>query len=327
MALTELEQVNAFVGLSMRIEGWPSTLADLGYTLERIELKMRIPDPERPGLSIHVNPDLLFVADARNLSLMAELKSGTFQGFRQLDRMVAVTPRDLVRYGRVAVREFPKLDSHVISFMQVINAEFIDQYLPEFERVAHKASLVAMDSVLIESHYGDLADKRADSRFKEGIALSGCRVPTKLIPVLPTTADEYALVESVVDGLKQLWITSARSLEPGNVASLVYRRLWNTLDTEAQQRYLKIVNETLHDMASCEFHDYLRPSPGSSTKWTLLRLPEAAEPRQLTKELQRFSLFAQTYKQRRLNNTPYAHRHPGQPSFEDFEGFIPKDDK
>src|SRR5260370_30050200 len=115
MALTELEQVNAFVGLSMRIEGWPSTLADLGYTLERIELRMKVPDPKRAGLTIHVNPDLLFVADARNLSLMAELKSGTFQGFKQLDRMVAVTPRDLVRYGRVAVREPSQLDSHLLS--------------------------------------------------------------------------------------------------------------------------------------------------------------------------------------------------------------------
>jgi hypothetical protein len=41
MPLTELEQVNAIVGLGMRIDGWPSTFADLGYVLDRIELKIQ----------------------------------------------------------------------------------------------------------------------------------------------------------------------------------------------------------------------------------------------------------------------------------------------
>ena len=35
MPLTELQQVNAFVGLSIRMEAWPATLADLAYTLDQ----------------------------------------------------------------------------------------------------------------------------------------------------------------------------------------------------------------------------------------------------------------------------------------------------
>src|SRR6185436_6417073 len=112
MSLTELEQTNAVVGLSMRIEGWPSTLADHEYTLDRIELKFKVPDPERPGLSIHINPDLLFVADIRNLSLITELKSGRFQDFEQLNRFVGVTPMELIRYGRIPMRDQSQAKAH-----------------------------------------------------------------------------------------------------------------------------------------------------------------------------------------------------------------------
>jgi len=65
------------IGLSKRIHGWPSTLADHKYTLVRIELKLSVPDPAQPGSSKIINPDLLFVSDERNYSLLVELKSGS----------------------------------------------------------------------------------------------------------------------------------------------------------------------------------------------------------------------------------------------------------
>jgi hypothetical protein len=101
MGLTELQQVNAVVGLGMKIDRWPSTLADHGYTLDRIELKFSITDKNQPGISVVVNPDLLYIHELRNISLIIELKSGTFQGFKQLDGFVSVTPHDLFLYGSV----------------------------------------------------------------------------------------------------------------------------------------------------------------------------------------------------------------------------------
>jgi hypothetical protein len=322
MALTELQQVNALVGLSMRIDGWPSILADLGYTLDRIELKFQIPDPNRPGLSIYVNPDLLFVADMRNLSLIAELKSGTFQGFKQLDRLVILTPKDLIRYGRMPVRDLSQIDKHRISVMQVINSEFLGEYLPEFNRVEHLASLVSIDSLTIISHYGDLTDRQADRVFKDGIALVGCHIPTKLIPVLPTTDDEYELIESVVNGVKELWVNNARAITLVDIAQAVYKRLWERFDNAAKTRYLRIVRDTVRDMQETEFFAYLRPVPDQNDKWSLLRLPETFDKKNLTKEYQTFSGIAGTYKQRRLNNKPYLHRHASQTSFADYEGFL-----
>jgi hypothetical protein len=324
MGLTELEQVNAFVALSMRIEGWPTTLADLGYTLDRIELKFQIPDPTRPGYSIYINPDLFFVADTRNLSLIAELKSGRFQGFSQLDKLVNVTPKDLIRYGRMPVRDFSQMSKHKISIIQVINSEFLNEYLPEFQRVNHAVCLICIDSSSIQSHYGTLNDKQAERRFKEGISLVGYHLPTKLVPVLPTTDDEYALIESVVDGVKELWVNNARSVTPSEVASTIYKRLWDRFDNEAKARYLKVAKGVLHDMQESEFHLYLHPVAGQAEKWSLLRLPETFEYRYLTKEYQYFSNTAHTYKQRRLNGKPYTRRHGAQPSFEDYEGFLPE---
>src|SRR5438552_13269417 len=124
MPLNELEQINAVVGLSMNVEGWPGTLAELGYVLDRIELKFKVPDPKRPGLSIHINPDLLFVADVRNLSLITELKSGRFQDFEQLDRFVRITPKDLILYGGMPIRDQSQALAHKIGVVEIVNDEF-----------------------------------------------------------------------------------------------------------------------------------------------------------------------------------------------------------
>jgi hypothetical protein len=114
MALSELQQVNAFIGLSKNIPGWPSTLADHKYTLDRIELKFKISDPTRPGYSIVINPDLLFVSDERNCSLIVELKSGTFHAhdLQQMDNFVRLKPIELVRNAGVTLPSVTHVPSH-----------------------------------------------------------------------------------------------------------------------------------------------------------------------------------------------------------------------
>jgi hypothetical protein len=183
MPLNELEQINAVVGLTMKIEGWPSTLADLGYVLDRIELKFKIPDPTRPGLSIYINPDLLFVSDVRNLSLITELKSGRFQDFEQLDRFMHITPKDLIRYGGMPVQNQGQMLAHKTSVAEIVNDEFVGEYLSEFVRVNHSASLVSLGSAEMKSHHGTLADSKLDGVLKSGLSLKGSKRPTKLVPV------------------------------------------------------------------------------------------------------------------------------------------------
>ena len=330
MPLSELQQMNAVIGLSMRIEGWPSTLAELGYTLDRIELKFKVSEPTRPGYSIHINPDLLFVADVRNFSLIAELKSGRFQDFVQLDRFVRVTPLELIRFGGMPVRDQSQAHSHVICVVEVINQEFIDEYLAEFRRVNHGASLVSIGSSEIRSHHGTLSDSKLDRTLKNGTSLEGCHPPSRLIPVLPTSNDEYALLRSVVDAVKQLWIRNARAVSSADVGRTVFGRLWDRFGREAQIRYVKVVKEVLDDMVQTEFHKYLRPVPEERDRWALLQQPEASTERQRTKIYQQFSNIVQAYKWRRKDGGEYDRRHPAQISFDDWPGFRPQrneDDK
>lgn len=103
MGLSELQQVNAVIGLSKDITGWPSTLADHKYTLDRIELKLTVPNPVRPGSNKVINPDLLFVSDERNYSILVELKGGKYTDrvLEQCQNMAELTPIQLVRNGRV----------------------------------------------------------------------------------------------------------------------------------------------------------------------------------------------------------------------------------
>lgn len=323
MPLTELEQVNAVIGLSMRIEGWPSTLADHGYTLDRIELKFKVPDPQRPGFSIYINPDLLFVADDRNFSLVTELKSGRLQDLEQLSRFVKVTPWELIRYGGVPVRDQTQAAGHQINVAEIINEEFLDEYRSEFVRLNHSASLVSMGRTEIRSHHGSLADSKLDRTFKNGVSLVGQHRPTKIIPVLPTTNDENALISSVVNGIKQLWVNNVRAVTPAEVANTVFKGLWDRFGGDAQRRYLTVAKEVLNDMVQTEFYSYLRPVANERDKWALLRLPETVDDRQRTRHYQQFSNVVQEYQWRRRSGATYDKRRAAQFSLEDVAGYSP----
>lgn len=325
--MTELDQFNAIIGLSKRIEGWPSTLAELGYTLDRIELKFSIPDPQRPGVSLTINPDLLFVADQRNFSLLVELKSGTFQGFQQLDRFVALKPLDLIRSAHITLADNSLALKHALSVIQVINDGFLPEYLAEFQRVNHTACLVSLGASSIQAHHSSLADTKADREFKNGIPLSKSYPPTRLLRVLPTTDDEYALIRSVVDAVKFLWINNERVISPLQVAKVEFQSLWDIFDRPAQSRYLQVAKAVLKDMQQTEFHPYIAPIPGGDDQWKLLNLPESVEQKRLTRAQQTLQNAAQEYKYRRQNNQPYHRRHSAQTSLYDIEGVLPRPKK
>lgn len=321
MKLTELEQLNAIVALSKRIAGWPSTLADHGYTLERLELKIKKPDPTRKGVTIEVTPDILFLADAKNQSFIVELKSGTHQGFAQLDKMVGVTPIELVRYGRIVLANAANVINHKISVAEVINDDFLSEYLAEFNRVKHQACLVSISPTNIQSHHGHLADEKLNRKLKSGIPLNDTYRPTRLIRVLPATSDKYAVVRVVVESFIEAWIDNERSLTTTQIAERVFKGYWGRIDNWARDHFLKESKAILKDMEQTEFNRYLRPVPNSD-EWKLLHLLESIEHKWRSRALQNFQALARSYKWRRRNNEPYKKRVIAQTSMEDIEGFL-----
>jgi hypothetical protein len=320
MGLTELQQVNAVVGLGMKIGKWPSTLADHGYTLDKIELKFRITDKSQPGVNLVINPDLLYIHEVRNISLIIELKSGTYQGFKQLDGFVSVTAIDLYRYGRVPL-DTKVIADHEIHVVQIINTEFLDEYLPEFERLKHKACLWHIDKDAIQAKYGNGPDNNLHRTISTGVSFKGYRIPTRLVPALPTSDDRHSLVVTVVKAVMHFWSESNRTITPLQVAEDQYGSLWGLFGTEAQSQYLKIAEETLDDMARCEFHHFMRFGPGES-KWTLLRLPNTASSGQATKTLQNFQTTMSEYTQRRLHKKKYTGFNPSQENILDIPGVV-----
>ena len=321
MKLTELDQLNAIIGLSKRIKGWPSTLADLGYVLERVELKIKKPDPARAGISIEVTPDILFVADERNFSFIVELKSGRLQDFIQLDKLVDVTPIELVRYGRLVLSNPANVVRHGISVAEVINDEFLSEYLDEFERVGHRATLIGISTDVIKSYYGDLVDSKLDKEFKDGISINDAYRPTRLVRLLPTASDKYAIVRAVVDAFTEAWINNERSTTTTQISERVFKGVWGVIDTWAQRQFLREARDVLIDMEQTEFSRYLRPVPGHD-EWKLLNLLESIEHKRRSRALQAFQEAAREYKWRRQNNRPYRKRVLAQTTMEDIEGFL-----
>jgi len=291
-------------------------------------LKFKIPDPTRPGLSIYINPDLLFVSDVRNLSLITELKSGRFQDFEQLDRFMHITPKDLIRYGGMPVQNQGQMLAHKTSVAEIVNDEFVGEYLSEFVRVNHSASLVSLGSAEMKSHHGTLADSKLDGVLKSGLSLKGSKRPTKLVPVLPNTSDEYALVGTVGNAVKQLWLNNTRNITTTAVGTIVFKQLWDRFDREAQRRYLTIAKEVLNDMVQTELYAYLRPVANDTGRWALLQLPESVNDKHRTRAYQQFGDTIQRYKWRRKNNAPYdGRRHSANLVFDDQPGYLPKSDE
>jgi hypothetical protein len=321
MKLSELEQLNAVIGLSKRIDGWPSTLADLGYQLERIELNLRFPDPSRPGITVEVTPDILFVAFDRNYSRFVELKSGRLQDLIQLNKLIQITPRDLVLYGRVGLAG-AKARDHKISVSEFINDEYLSEFLDEFSRVRHKACLLCCGTEVIKSYHGEMPDQKADRVFKTGIDISTARRPTRLIRVLPTTDDKYALTSSVVEAFRECWLNSEHSVSPLRIAERSFRQLWGAFDKWAQNRYLAFAKSVLEDMQRSEFNRHMRPIPGKDAEWRLLHLPEEIEHRQQTKAFQAMQKATREYKWRAQHGSPYPKQLASQPSFMDLEEII-----
>lgn len=330
MALTELQQVNAFIALSKRVEGWPSTLADHGYTLDRIELKFSVSDPHTPGVSRVVNPDLLFVADVRNCSLIVELKSGGYHHhtLEQMDRLVGIKPQELIRDGRVTLqRPSPStILKHKISVALVINHEYLEEYLVEVKPVNHSSTLISISEESIKSHHGELEDKPLDAEFKRGVDITQCHPVTKLIKVLPTTNDKNELVNAIVNAVMELWVRSERVVGPIRVAEKLFAGFWDLFDNDAQKRFLQVVHEVLSDMRQTEFNGYLGSVPGKRDEWKLLKLPET-EGKNRTKAYQAFQRAALKYKWRQQKGIDFeGARHFDQPTFWDVEGLFEQPD-
>jgi len=326
VAFSELQQVNAIIGLSKNVPGWPSTLADHKYTLTRIELKLTLADPAKPGSSKVVNPDLLFVSDERNYSLLVELKSGSYQyhDLEQSQNMCDVTPVQLIRDGRVTLPSVANVITHKISTMLVVNQENLLAFKTGLATCS--ICIVSMSRSLIRAEQGDLNDDKLNNEFKTGISIDKHYLPSRLIRVLPTTNETKDLKRCVVETVRDLWVNSERVVNPNVLAQRLFSGgIWELFDTGAQNQFLNLAKLVLKDMHETEFNRYLQRVPGSMADWNLLRLPES-EAKVRLKAIQTFQKTVRDYKERLLHDTEYPERRTEQLTLDDVvQNFMPKE--
>jgi hypothetical protein len=327
VALSELKQVNAMIGLSKNIPGWPTTLADHKYTLARIELKLTVSDLALPGSSKVVNPDLLFVSDERNYSLLVELKSGSYHehDLEQSENMTAVTPLELVRGGRVTLLVPANLLEHKISSMLIVNQENVAAFENALAAANCAICLVSISRTLIQTKRGTLIDDQLDSVFKRGISIDKHYLPSRLVRVLPTTNETKDLKRCVVETVREFWVNSERVINPSIVGQRLFSGgIWQLFDTQAQNQFLDIAKRVLKDMHETEFNRYLQRVPGSMVDWNLLRLPDS-EGKNRLKAIQTFQRIMREYKERLLHDVDYPGRQKDQMTLDDVvKNFIPE---
>lgn len=319
MGLSELQQVNAVIGLSKDITGWPSTLADHKYTLDRIELKLTIPDPVRPGSNKVINPDLLFVSDERNYSLLVELKKGTYnnRALEQCQNMAEVTPIQLVRNGRVTLASTANLVTHKTSTMLVVNEEHAEEFVNAFTAAACDSCAVSIGPLAIQTKYGNLIDSLLDGEFKRGVSIEKRYLPSRLVRVLPTTNETKDLKRCVVETVRDLWVNNERAVNAMVIAERLFRDgIWKLFDSDAQKQFLGVAKRVLKDMHQTEFNRYLQRVPSTLDEWTLLRLPESEGKTKLRAAVA-FQNAVRSYKNRLLHDIEYSGRHIDQLTLDD----------
>jgi hypothetical protein len=177
--------------------------------------------------------------------------------------------------------------------MMVVNEQHLGGFLAEFTSAGHKACLVSIDEKLIQTKHGDLTDEPLDREFKNGINIEMSYMPTRLVPVLPTTNEAYEVVRSIVDAVRNLWVNNERFVTPQRIASKVFDDVWELFDNDARQQFLNLTRKTLKDMRQTEFNRYLVAVPHKPNEWRLLRLPEA-EGKNLTTALKTFAKATQS---------------------------------
>ena len=95
--MKHIDLVNATLALRYQQPGWPALLARFHYLVHGVGVAFKL----RTGAE--VSPDVLTSADARDVTLMFEAKSGSNLDYAQLGRMESVTPEDLRDFAHLRI--------------------------------------------------------------------------------------------------------------------------------------------------------------------------------------------------------------------------------
>src|SRR5260370_28971387 len=112
--------------------------------------------------------------------------------------MSEVTPVQLIRDGRVTLPSAANVITHKISSMLVVNQEHVAEFVSALAGAHCAVCLVSISRSLIQTGYGNLADRPLDGEFRSGISIDKQYRPNRLVRVLPTTTETKDLKPCVL---------------------------------------------------------------------------------------------------------------------------------
>lgn len=280
--MTTLEQLNAIVGLCYSMPGWPSSLVELGYKVERLELSFTITDE---GKSITINPDLVLVSDRFNSSLIFENKSrgDLIDPVRnkekedevkdQLSRSCKATKEDFIFKGAISTSDPTK---HIHSLILLCN----DEYKTFFEKVIaennYEIAIISIGKNEIKLVLNKINEENANNVFEKGINIENLFPPVNIIPICPDS-DQLEITKQVVNAIMALLVSDQRCIDITNIMSKIfYNGLWNVFDSRAKKELTRRVRGVLKEMCETEFSQYISRRGGyghNPEEWTLLNHP------------------------------------------------------
>lgn len=238
--------INRFIGLCTNTEKWPSTLYDIGYSVQLIEQVLKL----RSGGA--VVPDVVAVSSKHNHILVVDCKSGGNIDHDQDTRYTQLTSDVLFRI--VDVRE-PLKTNHKFCYA--------DTETHHENLKLHTTHPFVTFGVHTIKGEGDFGDQQTNMALCSTTSLDGMREPTNLYP-FSHSDDNDLIAFYVLQGLvsRALKKSIKRSTNNDTLAVELLEKthtLFKTLGAEHKKQLIKKINEILGLFnGNKKFDEYMR---------------------------------------------------------------------
>ncbi|MFA6459326.1 MAG: hypothetical protein WCV79_02945 [Candidatus Paceibacterota bacterium] len=306
--MTQIEQLNAIIGFCIKTPGWPHVLSDLGYMIERIELKFSVVD--EAGKSRTINPDIVLMSEKKNFCLVFESKSGSVQQdcSDQLKRYSIVTKNDLIQKGAVTSLSPTNLDFNIVL---IVNSEHTESYKQLIVREKLSTVLTEVNQKKVILIQGQFREVETNEVFRQGISIENQFLPMNFIPILPDSSD-IETKERVVEAVTAFLSRKMKTFGLEQIMDEIFGGgLWSVFDNEAKIALREKIKVILKEMCHTEFSKYIIRRGGDSKnpiEWNLRSHPGSKR----TRQFQALKKLKVDYISRLSRGEEYRGYNPGQ---------------
>jgi hypothetical protein len=266
----ELRLLNALIGMTMDVDGWPQPLGARGFALTALQPELT---PTLEGRVRKVVPEAVFQSVQRHWVLLIESKSATFDE-DQATRYLAVVADDLV--ARAAAVEDPAGIAGIdpVYFCQAASSPELSSRVKWFnDSKSMHLPLVDYNHHRFQRIVGHLNDSELDALFEGGIHFHDTPWPTRFVPFDAESPIDEMIVPVLSELTMRLLDESTESFDAHEIATQAVPFL-KEMGSETRRKIVGKVMAVVEEFRGAYLKGLLERSGGTPPTWS--KTPELA---------------------------------------------------